>query len=129
MLFLEKHFVNFFKQIAVIAPQKFLPLQDFTLFLQVSSAGYLTRVRPPPWENRTQTIPSWVDITKEHLVHLFKFSFSSSCQNSEPLSYIAIQPNLLNTHYAGTEQSDRREVFVSHRSTGCGPFEDTTISF
>lgn len=36
---------------------------DFSLlvFLQVSSPGYLTRVRPPPWENRTQTIPSWVD--------------------------------------------------------------------
>lgn len=50
---------------------------DFSLlvFLQVSSAGYLTRVRPPPWENRAQTIPSWVDITKEHLVHLFKFFF------------------------------------------------------
>ena len=58
MLFLEKHFVNFFKQMAVIAPQKFLPplpppgfyflKMDFSLlvFLKVSCrymVGYLRK--------------------------------------------------------------------------------------
>ena len=88
---------------------------DFSLlvFLQVSSAGYLTRVRPPPWENRTQTIPSWVDIMKEHLVYLFKFSFSSSCQNSEPLSYIAMQQTSL-THTTRGQNKVTAEKFSFH---------------